>query len=72
MKKLMLLAPTVLITAMCFGEARHPYYGGGDHTKSHEGYYAGSTNAHHKGRRKGITKRRILTRGINEDEDKTE
>jgi len=25
-----------------------PYYGGGHHTKSHGGRYAGSTNSHHK------------------------
>lgn len=49
MKKLMLFTVTMFITGMSFGQTRHPYYGGGHHTKSHEGYYAGSTNAHHKG-----------------------
>ncbi|KAA9041010.1 hypothetical protein FW778_02935 [Ginsengibacter hankyongi] len=48
MKKLMLLAAMMFITAMSFGQTRHPYYGGGYHTKSHGGHYAGSTNTHHK------------------------
>ena len=48
MKKLMLLAVTMLITAMSFGQTRHSYYGGGHHTKNHGGYYVGSMNAHHK------------------------
>ena len=41
MKKLMLLAAMMFITAMSFGQTRHPYYGGGHHTKSHGGHYAG-------------------------------
>lgn len=52
----MLLTVTAFITAMSFGQARHPYYGGGHHTKSHGGYYTSSTNAHHKAGITGIIK----------------
>ena len=49
MKKLLVVLFSMLITAISFGQTRHPYYGGGHHTKSHGGYYAGITNSHHRG-----------------------
>jgi len=48
MKKLIVVLVSMLITVISLGQTRHPYYGGGHHTKSHGGYYSGSTNFHNR------------------------
>ncbi len=49
MKKLILILFLGLITSISFGQTRHPYYGGGNHTTSHGGHYAGGYRSHHRG-----------------------
>jgi len=49
MKKNLISISLLLIMSLSFAGKRHPYYGGGHHTRSHGGHYAGSTNSHHKG-----------------------
>ena len=48
MKKLIAFLFCGLMTSISLAQTRHPYYGGGHHTKSHAGYYSGSTNSHHR------------------------
>ncbi len=48
MKQLLIALFLMCSTAISFGQTKHPYYGGGHHTKSHGGSYPGSTNSHHR------------------------
>jgi hypothetical protein len=50
MKKITLLLFLLATASLLFAQTRHPYYGGGKHTTSHGGTYAGSTKgSSHKG-----------------------
>lgn len=49
MKKIFLILISGLISFISYGQTRHPYYGGGHHTKSHGGHYSGGSGSHHRG-----------------------
>jgi hypothetical protein len=49
MKKFLLLVSTLFFVSFSFSQPKHPYYGGGHHTKGHGGHYAGGRGSHHRG-----------------------
>ncbi len=49
MKKIILVLICVTISLFSYSQKRHPYYGGGHHTKSHGGHYSGGSGSSHRG-----------------------